>query len=56
MELMEPKSKEAEGKEKHLPVVESSPGNVKVKVVFRGIPGYSGDITHISLEKDTIMF
>ncbi len=32
MELIKPKSKEAEGKEKHLPVVETSPGGVKVKV------------------------
>ncbi|MBN2112345.1 desulfoferrodoxin [Candidatus Woesearchaeota archaeon] len=32
MELLKPKTKEQEGNEKHVPVVEISKGNVKVKV------------------------
>ncbi len=45
MELLEPKGKESEGKEKHVPVVEIKSGNVIVKV---------GSIPHPMEEKHYI--
>jgi superoxide reductase len=45
MELLEPKSVEQEGKEKHVPVIETTDGGIRVKV---------GDVPHPMEEKHYI--